>query len=225
MPAQRADLLHTEHREREQHDRHRDLTRDEHSTTAPAHTTGRLRISAQRLANGHTCEVERRSESAHDKRQDRRGRGCQKHLSVQLRIEADRRTGKEMERGSERHHERARQDNPETAAEHTDDDTLDDLLADQPRTGCAKGHTDGEFLSAQRAASQCEVREIGARDEQHEANERNERGRDGREQSLDIGLVPQRTEAAGAPRIASRVGDPGNGTLSVQPDRAGWPVA
>ena len=83
-----------------------------------------------------------------------------------------------MQRGSERHDERARQDNPETTTERADDRALDDLLADQPRTRCAKGHTDGEFLSAQRAASQCEVREVGARDEQHEANERNERGRD-----------------------------------------------
>ena len=165
---------------RQQHQRQRDLTDDHHVARREAPAEPRRAIRGQRLQIRHQVglrQLQRGTQPRQHRRDDGEGGGRRDHAPVGRGLERDPERQHARERSRERARRPRREDEPAGRADEREQQTLGQQLADDAAARAADGEADGDLFAPCRAARQQHVRDVEARDEQHDRGEAHQKRR------------------------------------------------
>ena len=171
--AQRRERADHERRAHDEHERERHLY-DDQSAARPAPLVGRTR--AARGARHARIDVERmlerRNRAEQERRRERDGHGEREHG----RMDSDLANARQVARsqGDEDLKSRVCEPEAERATRRAQDEALDEQLSRDALRSCAERGAHGELLAPRVRPHEHEIRDVGARDEQHGADRTHE---------------------------------------------------
>jgi hypothetical protein len=171
LDLQRDDAAHEERGDQEEPDGRGHLQRDQIRAPAPARQRGGGRVAGQRGADVlRLRQLQRRHEARDDQREQRRDRDGHEHRRLDPRVHAQLRPLPERHLDRRLHggDERVREQDPAERAGAGNDAALDELLADELPPRRAHRPPYRHLVPARHAAREHEIRDVGARDEEHE---------------------------------------------------------
>ena len=160
---------HEQARAGKQHERQRNFSDDERLTQSVAASAARSApFVLQRVARLGARRVQRRHQTEHDRGGDGEAEREQQHAGIECtprRRGMSHRTGRDQCRLAPR-----REQQPPAPAEHGERQRLGEQLADDPPATRAERRADRHLAPPHCSSREQQIRDIGARDEQHHAD-------------------------------------------------------